>query len=650
MNSEFREHYERELRLLYEQSRDFAAEYPGIADRLGGFSSETMDPGLKGLLEGSAYLAARVQLKLATEFGEFTTAVLEQLLPNYLAPTPSSVLVQATPQYDNPNLRAGLTYATGSYMDATYVERERRISCRYRLGSDLVVWPLRIEAAEYYAGPAPLQALGLEVLPGTVAGMKLSFCHRTSGPEKDVKGVRPAGAPASTLAIDDLPIHLVGDASDADAIYEQLFAHCRRVTLRYEDSHGDPQFVGLPQDLIRQLGFEESDALYPDDERSFAGLEILRDFFVFPAKFTGFRLTGLRAALSKAPAREFDLLFEFDTAVARLASTVTRSLFVPYAVPATNLFEMACARIPLASNEHEHQIVPDRSRWLDYEAHRVVDVFAHYQGRKDKVPVFPLYSLPTTTVRLGDALYYTFRRLPRQPSEREIRFGRPASYAGTELFLSLFEPAGIADTDRVKELSVRALVSNRHLTEHLPVGDTGADFRLIDDTSLMLKCIAGPTPPRDSLVWRERRQREATRSGPVMWRLINFLAFNHLGLTERSAADRADGLRELLALFADLSDTFTERQVRGIVSVATRPVVRRLRQANGFNAARGIEITVTFDEKDYAGGGVMILGAALDRFLAEYTSINSFTQTVIATTQRGTIMRWPPRSGLGGAL
>ena len=145
MNSEFREHYERELRLLYEQSRDFAAEYPGIADRLGGFSSETMDPGLKGLLEGSAYLAARVQLKLATEFGEFTTALLEQLLPNYLAPTPSSVLVQATPQYDNPNLRAGLSYATGSYMDATYVERERRISCRYRLGSDLVVWPLRIE-------------------------------------------------------------------------------------------------------------------------------------------------------------------------------------------------------------------------------------------------------------------------------------------------------------------------------------------------------------------------------------------------------------------------------------------------------------------------------------------------------------------------
>jgi type VI secretion system protein ImpG len=78
--------------------------------------------------------------------------------------------------------------------------------------------------------------------------------------------------------------------------------------------------------------------------------------------------------------------------------------------------------------------------------------------------------------------------------------------------------------------------------------------------------------------------------------------------------------------------------------------VRRLRQPTGFNAARGIEITITFDEKVFEGTGVMMLGAVLDRFFAEYSSLNSFTQTVIATVQRGPIMRWPPRSGLGRTL
>ena len=650
MNQEFLDFYERELKLLYEQSRDYAAHHSGIAERLGGFDAENMDPGLKALLEGAAFMAARVQLKIKSEFSEFTTSLLDQLLPNYLAPIPSSVLVQATPEYDDTNLLNGLRFKAGSYMDAVYVERERRVSCRYRLGSDLSVWPLRMERAEYFPSAAPLQALGLEVQPGTMGGLRLGFQNRSTNPATDTPGVRPPGNPLHMLALDDLPIHIIGDLGDANAIYEQLFANCRRITLRYEDSHGDPHFLPVPLQMLQQLGFEETDSLYPADERSFLGFEILRDYFAFPQKYIGFRLTGLQPLLRQLTCVDFDLLFEFDAVISRLAPLVNRQRFALYTVPASNLFEMQCSRIPVNPAEHEHQIVADRSRWLDFEAHRVIDVFAHYPGRPEKVPVYPLYSLPPNSVRLEDALFYTVRRLPRLPTERERRFGSQTKYAGTEMFLSLFEPAGLSDTDRVRELSVRALCSNRHLTEQLPVGDTGADFRLTDNTALILKCIFGPTPPMDSVIHAERKQREATHPGPMMWRLINLLALNHLGLTDRGPDDRAGGLKELLAIFSDVTDSLTDRQVRGIDSLETRPVVRRLRQPNGFNAARGVEITVTFDEKAFGGSGIMIMGAVLDRFFAEYTAINSFTQTIIASTQRGVVMRWPPRAGLGGTL
>ena len=649
MNREFLEHYERELQLLYEQSRDFAAEYPGIAERLGGLTEEQMDPGIAGLLEGTAFLAARVQLKIKSEFGEFTSALLDQLLPNYLAPTPSAVLVQAAPPYDNAALSKGLRFPAGAYIDAVYVERERRVSCRYRLGSELTLWPLQIERAQYHPGPAPLHALGLETLPETTAGLQLSLFNRTTRPERDTPGSAPAGAPLESLAIDVLPVHLSGSPADANGLYEQLFAHCRRITLRYETPDGEAHFRTLPLGTLQQIGFGETDQLLPGDERVFAGFELLREYFVFPAKFRGFRLTGLRQALRGIAAGRADLLFEMDQAAPRLGAVVNAAFFALYAAPASNLFEMSCARIPLSRSQHEYQIVPDRSRTVDFEAHRVIDVFAHYAGRKEKVPVLPLYSLPEGGVRADNALYYTIRRMPRLPTERERRFGSPSSYVGTETFISIFEPSGLDDGDRVKEISVRALVSNRHLTELLPVGETGADFRLADDTAIALKCIAGPSAPKDSVVHRDRKEREAAGSGPVMWRLLNFLSLSHLGLVDRPDA-RAGGLREMLALFADISDTFAERQVRGIAGIASRPIVRHLRQANGFNAARGVEITVTFDEKAFEGTGVMILGAVLERFFAEYASINSFTETVIASTQRGTVMRWPARSGLGGVL
>jgi type VI secretion system protein ImpG len=79
-------------------------------------------------------------------------------------------------------------------------------------------------------------------------------------------------------------------------------------------------------------------------------------------------------------------------------------------------------------------------------------------------------------------------------------------------------------------------------------------------------------------------------------------------------------------------------------------VVRRVRQPQGAAAARGLEVTVTLDEKAFEGSGAFLLGAALDRFFAEYVAINHFTQTVVRTNERGEIMRWPPRLGLRGAL
>jgi type VI secretion system protein ImpG len=650
MNRDFLDLYQLELKQLYEKSRQFAEEYPGVARRLGGLIEDKMDPGIAGLLEGAAFMAARVQLKIKSEFPEFTAALLDQVMPDYLAPIPSAALVEVQPSFDDGNLKDGINFPAGSYVDAVYVEQQKRISCRFRLCNALTIWPLHLETAQYFAAPPPLQALGLEILPGVAAGLRLGFRRRTSKLADDRPGVTPAGAPVSALPLDMLPVHLVGTEVDSVALYEQIFANCRRVTLRYLDEFGDPRFVLLPSDLIQQIGFEEGDSLFGQHGRVFAGFSLLRDFFAFPQKFLGFRLEGLRKALSQVKANAFDLLFEFDASIPRLASVVKPRSFSLYTATIANLFEMQCSRVPIRRNEAEHHVVADRSRWMDYEIYRVLDVFAHYSGSSDKVRTFPLYSLPTDNTPLNEALFHTTRRLPRRETVQEQRIGARTSYVGSEVFLSLREPVKIDEKDRVRELSVRALVSNRHLTEQLPVGEAGTDFHLADDTSLPLRCLAGPTAPRESVLAVERRHRTGAPPGAIAWKLINLLSLNHLGLTDRGPQDRAGGLRELLGLFADFSDVVTERRIRGVMGVSSRPITRRLRQANGFNAARGVEITVKFDERAFEGNGIMLLGAVLDRFFAEYTSINSFTETVIESAQRGIVKRWPPRAGNGETL
>src|SRR6202047_4173301 len=158
MNREFLDLYNTELQLLNEHARQFAEEYPGIAERLGGILDDRIDPLIGGLLEGSAFLAARVQLKLKHEFPEFTNNLLEQLVPDYLAPTPSVILVRATPLYGDAALRDGQAIARGSYLDATSRKLDRQVACRFQLTSKIALLPFDITAADYFGSPGAAHA------------------------------------------------------------------------------------------------------------------------------------------------------------------------------------------------------------------------------------------------------------------------------------------------------------------------------------------------------------------------------------------------------------------------------------------------------------------------------------------------------------
>ena len=649
MNHEFLDLYNRELKLLYEQAREFADEYPGIAERLGGLTAERIDPLVGGLLEGAAFLAARVQLKLKHEFPEFTNNLLEQLVPHYLAPTPSAMLVRAVPVFGDLALRDGRAIVRGSYVDASYRQLDRQLACRYRLTGDLTIWPFDLIGAEYFPSPSSLQALGVSVGATVVAGMRLTLTHRTTARREDEPSDSEALKKPEMLFAGcrtaELPLYLSGLEADAVALYEQLFAHCKGIDFRCLDLFGDPIVYPAPSDCVQQVGFRREDALFPNNYRVFEGFDLLREYFMFPRKFLGFKLAHLDEVFPRLKAKTIDVLFAFDEVNARLAAAVQPDMFAIYGAPAVNLFDRSVDRISLKSSQYEYHVIPDRSHYLDYEPHRLLEVYAHYPGGREKVPVQPLYSASLEGARKVSGPSYTVRRLPRRRTVEEKRAGISSDYVGTDMFISLSELGGADDDAAISELSVRALCSNRHLPEHLPVGSGGADFRLVDDTSLNLLCVSGPTLPREPVVAELRSRSESSHTGEVTWRLVNMLSTNHLGLVDRGAGHNAEALRETLSMFADMNDAATERRIRGIRNVDSRPIVRRVRERSGVGAARGIEVTVTIDEKAFEGTGAFLLGAVLERYFAEYSGFNHFTQTVIRSVDRGEIMRWPPRMG-----
>ena len=82
-------YYERELDAIRRLAAEFADTHPKIAGRLRLAAETVDDPHVARLLEGMAFLAARVHHRLDDEFPELTDALLGLLYPHYLAPMPS---------------------------------------------------------------------------------------------------------------------------------------------------------------------------------------------------------------------------------------------------------------------------------------------------------------------------------------------------------------------------------------------------------------------------------------------------------------------------------------------------------------------------------------------------------------------------------
>ncbi len=167
-------YYNQELQHVRDMGAEFAREFPKIAGRLGVEGLECADPYVERLLEGFAFLAARVQLKIDAEFPRFTQHLLEMVYPRYLAPTPSMAVAQLQPDLREPALAAGVTVPRDAVLHSM-VGRDTTVACEFRLANDVTLWPLELVEAKILDGAAALGAIGVRPGDGTRSALRLPF-------------------------------------------------------------------------------------------------------------------------------------------------------------------------------------------------------------------------------------------------------------------------------------------------------------------------------------------------------------------------------------------------------------------------------------------------------------------------------------------
>jgi type VI secretion system protein ImpG len=613
VSDELLPYYNRELAYIRTSGGEFAKKYPKIAGRLRLTQSGSQDPHVERVLEGFAYLCARIRHKLDDDFPEITDAMLGILYPHYQAPTPSMAIVQFNLERTQAELTAGYHVPRGTPLETEPVDGEQ---CQYRTCYDTTLWPFQVETAGVYGRPYEAPATrSLAQAPSVVHLRLATFSEKVNFGQFGCKSLRF--------------FLRAGEAHNIYHLYELLFNNVLEIALASSPRDPDP-FV-LPKTALQPVGFTRDQAVLPFSQRSFVGYRLLSEFFSFPEKFLFVELTGIDPRYLQHVGNRLDVYFYLNRTSPEMERQVSADTFRLGCTPIVNLFSQRTDPFVLSQTQTEYRVIPDARRPTAVEIYSIDKVFATSPSGEQS-EFAPFYSFKHAVDR---AEQNTFWYASRRPNIAEVD-ERGEEDASTEMYLSLvdlnFTPSIPADWT----VDLEATCINRDLPRRLPFGGGRPELELPGGKGPISRaiCVTHPTPTR-----------RPPLKARALWRIISHLTLNHLSLTDDD--EGADALREILKLYNTHDTPETRAMIEGIARVKSRRVVGRISGANG-GFCRGFEISLLLDEEKFLGSGAFLYAAVIDRFLGLYTSINSFSKLIVTTRQRetqGEFWRWPLRTG-----
>jgi type VI secretion system protein ImpG len=606
MRKDLLAYYEGELTFLRQVGAEFAAKYPKIASQLMLEPNRCEDPHTERLLEGFAFLAARVHLKIDDEFPEITAALLDVVYPHYLRPIPSMSVAEFRLDFEQGKPSTGRIIPSKSMLYSR--AQVSGTTCKFQTCYDTVLWPLEVAEAQWRTPDRLRPAVKVNEAVGAIRLV-----------------LRCLDGNFQKLGMDSIRFYLNGESDLAHTIYELLCNNCIQILLRDPTARPEADPVMLSPENLRPVGFEENEAILPYPRRSFSGYRLLQEYFTFPDKFLFFDLNGLGHFSAKGFSDKAEITFlfsKFDQAdrAQVLELGVSPSTFRMNCAPIVNLFPQTAEPILLNQTRYEYPVVPDVRRSFAHEIFSIDSVVCTNPRTREVIDFSPFFSYRHSRGKEQRFWHATRRESHVQDDQR------------TDMFLSVVDASGRPVEPEADTVTVRCMCTNSNLPSRLPYGnEKPGDFDLEGVPSLTIVALRKPTntlrPPTGKR---------------ALWNLVSHLSLNYLSLVE----DGKEGLQQILQLYNFAESAHSKSQIAGIHALSSSRHFARVVSEAGMTSARGTQVRMELDEEQFVGGGVYLFASVLERFMGLYVSINSFTQLIASTIQRKDVLKeWPPRAG-----
>ncbi len=606
MADELLPYYEKELAYIRQLGSEFANEHPKIAGRLN-INAETIeDPHVSRLIEGFAYLNARIQHKLDDDFPELSDALLEVLFPHYQRPIPSMSIVQFTA--DEEKLESTYLLPKHTLLETEQFNGE---TCRFNAIYETHLHPFKIEEANLIG--RPFTTPGSKKLKGAASVLKISL--KTFNRGILFSDVKP----------DRLRFYLKGQPQHINPLYELMLNKCQAIVMTTSES--DPNPVRLPVNSIKPIGFSLDEGLLPYPDSSFMGYRLLTEYFAFPEKFMFIDIDGFADKISVEAQDTLEFYLYFNKSDIELEHNISADTFQIGCSPAVNLFEHNTDPIKIDHTTTEYQIIPDVRRPVGFEVYSVNKVTAS-SSTGLKQTYLPLYGINHENQENENQTFWFSRR-------RDSKMGNYSRDDGTDVLLSLVDLYFNPNNPDDRTLSIATTCSNRDQPAKLPFSSIQPKLQCVDSAPPCsnIRCLTQPSNTVRPLMRNNAR-----------WRLISHLSLNHLSITGRN--DATNALKEILRLYDFKESSINRAQIESITQINTRAISAPLTIDGRATLCRGIEVEIELDDSQLSGSSSYLFATILEHFFSLYCSINSFTRVLVKIRNKeGYLKKCPPRAG-----
>jgi len=588
-------YYQKELSFLKQHGKIFASRFPKIARRLGIIEGESEDPHVSRLIESFALLTSRIHQRLDDEMPDVIEALLSLLAPQFLRPLPSACIVNIAAD----PLRSGITGKNRLPAGSALFSRQNvPVSCQFQTVYPVDLLPLTLHEAALWFNTDELNwqlRLRFQVWPG------------------------------ARLAGDTIRLYLHGPGNAVNTLYTLLCSEIKTLTL----SRGEETF-SLAASALTPVGFDAEEALLTRDPRIASIHILLLDYFYFPQKFSFIDLQ-LPADFSAAGNEAFELqaVFERNALTERLeklAGLVNADFFRLHCTPAINLFPQRAEPISLTDATAEYPVIPDTRQQAMMEVWAIAKVAVQRKSgnRIEHFPVTPLlesrvYNAPETESGLSWQSFYR-DTAGKQGIERKQ-------------FIAFSVHNDFHSSTGAEIVTLDTLCTNHIIPQQMQYGQPEGDF----DIEAPVACL------RITALTQPTRPVNPPEKSEVRWRFLSQLSLNQQLLDGESGAQR---LKEMLALYNFDDSPGNIRLFSMIQTVSYQPVSARLIRNDPHSLARGLDLSVIFSREALHEPDYYLLCAFLDRLLALYAPVNSFTRLTTCIDQEAQTRRvWPIRAG-----